>query len=120
MDTGQMRSMEERLAGIGRHIDQLMRKGDGVGDLDGAANELAVWKRWRDELHLQTRLGAVEARDALKPMLDKLEHAFAAIVNDLDDPTEAIDVDELGVRVSEELGGLRRELESVGADFRIA
>ena len=79
-----------------------------------------MWKRWRDEVALQARLGVMEARDVLEPTLLKLEDAIASVVSDVDDPTDVVDVEELETRLTGELGGLRRELEVAGKDFRIA
>ena len=120
---GQKTSMEQRLATIGRRIDSMMNSSGDVDGLRAAVRaELDVWRTWRDEVHVQAQLGTMDALDFFAPTIERVENAFAAALRRLDDATAVagIDEDELGALVTRELGGLRRELESAGADFRIA
>lgn len=123
MTTGQITSMEQRLAAIGRRIDSLMHKAIDIDGLRGAVrDELDVWMRWRDEVRVQAHLGVMEAGASFAPTIDKIENAFKTVIRRLDDATAVpgVDEDELGALVTQELRGLKRELESAGADFRIA
>lgn len=116
------KSMEQRLAEIGRRIDSLMDKAGDVGGVRGAlAKELDVWRRWRDELHLKAELAGMDARDALEATLEKVEVAFGRAHELMDELVAGVDfdADEVGALVAKEMSGLRRELESAGADFKI-
>ena len=116
-------SMEQRLADIGRRIDSLRHKGGGVKTLrTGVRQELDIWRRWRDEFRLQIHLGVMEAGDAYAPVFERIEKAFETVLVELHDAPAVAGVDEgeLQARIGEELKGLKRELESIGAEYRIA
>ena len=112
-----------RFADIGKHIDDLVARTDGLTNVRGFIDrELKVGREWIDEMRVQNELGKMEIRERTTPVLDRLELAYddgsRRIHGFLEDPTT--DPDELRIAVKKELQGLQREIEEAGKNYGIS
>ena len=115
------------VAEVSDAVDALEADLDARGDTDASAYELAVdrqvraWRARIDRLRLHYALGALEARDELHDLGQRLDHARGAVLVELQQATgdtrEA--VGELRDDVEEVLEDIRNVVRATARDFRV-
>lgn len=101
---------EEWLSEIGRRIDRLAARA-GIGEL---ADELTTWRGRLDQLHVQAALGAMEARDRVVPLLDRIEAAVREVEGLFEDfgDGEVLDEEGLSKEVRAAMATLGKEIDA--------
>lgn len=104
-------SAEETLRLLGRRIDTVRARieADIIHPLRG---EMAVWHLLLDEIQVQARLGAMESRDRVDPLVNRLRLR----IEDMKDAIEDFGARKADQRMREELesqlAGLKAEIDS--------
>ena len=104
-------SAEETLQLLGRRIDTVRARIE-AGIIHPLRGEMAVWHLLLDEIQVQARLGAMEARDRIDPMVNTLRLRIEDLREVLEDLGSRNMDEAMKKELQSQLAGLKAELES--------
>lgn len=91
MESQKRPTVEERFAEFGARIDSLLNKAEHSEFISGVKSELGVWRRWIDEVKVQSELGSMEARDRVDAGIATLTRRYSALKKQVGDLEEQLD-----------------------------